>query len=489
MRWGGRLEALNTDMLFDPGAGLASNASMSASILVVDDERGVRTLSADILRRAGYQVETADSAAVALGRFNKGEFDVVLADIKMPGMDGIELCRRMLADRPDQAVILVTGYPSIDTAVRGMKEGAKDYITKPFTPDEIRLVVARALKERELVEENDRLRRDLRSRHGLDTIVGVSPCMRRLFETARKVSRSDTTVLIQGESGTGKELFARALHVHSLRAARTFVTVNCGSLVGTLLESELFGHVRGAFTGAHASKMGLVSTADKGTLFLDEVGELALDLQPKLLRMLQEGEVKPVGALDTRRVDVRVVAATNRNLAEDVAEGRFREDLYYRLNVVGLGIPPLRERREDIPLLVDRFLRASAIKARKRIDGITDAALEHLRGGPWPGNVRELENVIERAVILGSDPVIDVADVSDGPLESGSPGAQDDSPPRLAPPPYPFDGQSLEEVERHHIEHVLQEVGGQKTRAADLLGINRTTLWKKLRQYEEEEEG
>jgi len=455
---------------------------MSNSILVVDDDRGVRTLSADILRRAEYRVETADSAAVALGLFEKGEFDAVLADIKMPGMDGIELCKRMIAARPDQIVILVTGYPSIDTAVRGMKEGAKDYITKPFTPDEIRLVLARALKERELQEENERFRRDLRSKHGLDAIIGVSPCMRRLFDTARKVSRSDTTVLVHGESGTGKELFARAIHVHSLRAARPFVTVNCGSLVGTLLESELFGHVRGAFTGAHVSKMGLVTSADRGTLFLDEVGELALDLQPKLLRLLQEGEVKPVGGLETRKVNVRAVAATNRDLSVAVEEKRFREDLFYRLNVVELRVPPLRERREDIPLLVDRFLRTSAVKARKRIDGITDGALEYLQAAPWPGNVRQLENVIERAVILSGGSVIEVGDVTDNPDEVEQVPASG----RMAPPPYPFAGQSLEEVERQHIEHVMRETGGQKTRAAEMLGINRTTLWKKLRQYEED---
>ena len=458
---------------------------MAHKILVVDDERGVRTLSTDILRRAGYDVEEADSGATALGRFAKGDFDVVLTDIKMPNMDGIELCRRLRRQHPDQIVILVTGYPSIDSAVRGMKEGARDYVTKPFTPDEMRLVISRALKERDLQEENERLRRDLRSRHGLDAIIGVAPSMRRLFETARKVARSETTVLVQGESGTGKELFARAIHVHSERAARSFTCVNCGSLVGPLLESELFGHVKGAFTGAHANKMGLVTVADRGTLFLDEVGEMALELQPKLLRVLQEGEVKPVGSLDTRKVNVRVVAATNRDLAEDVTSGRFREDLYYRLNVVCLKIPPLRERPEDIPMLVDHFLRAYALKARRKIDGITDSALAHLLLQPWPGNVRELQNVVERAVILSSGDVIDLSDVADTPdgLEPPS------TPPTLAPSPYPFDGMNLDEVERRHIEHVLNSVAGQKTRASEVLGINRTTLWKKLRQYEVDPNG
>jgi DNA-binding NtrC family response regulator len=449
-------------------------------ILVVDDERGVRAFCTDLLKRAGYEVETADSAPTALGRLAETEFDVVLADINMPRMDGIELCKRARHERPDQIVILITGYPTIENAVRGMKEGARDYVTKPFTPDELRLVIARALQERALVEENERLRRGLRQQHGLDTIIGVSPSMKQLFETARKVAPSDTTVLLEGESGTGKELFARAIHVHSRRAARPFVAVNCGSLVGTLLESELFGHVKGAFTGAHGNKVGLVTAASGGTLFLDEIGELALDLQPKLLRVLQEGEVKPVGGVETRKVDVRVVAATNRDLQEDVRQGRFREDLYYRLNVISLKITPLRERPEDIPLLVDRFLRACAAKARREIDGISDAALRYLQQQPWPGNVRELQNAVERAVILSSERVIDVDDLTQGPRSAPAAAA----PPRVAPAPYPFENMPLEDVERRHIEHVMQTAGGQRTRAAEILGINRTTLWKKLRQYE-----
>jgi DNA-binding NtrC family response regulator len=454
-------------------------------ILVVDDERGIRTFCADLLQRAGYQAETAESGPAALTRFAEQEFDVVLADINMPRMDGIELCRRMREERPDQIVILITGYPTIENAVRGMKEGARDYVTKPFTPDELRLVVERALNERELQEENERLRGDLRRQHGLDSIVGVSAAMRQLFETARKVARSDTTVLVQGESGTGKELFARAIHVHSNRATQPFVTVNCGSLVGTLMESELFGHLKGAFTGAIANKAGLVTVANRGTLFLDEIGELALDLQPKLLRLLQEGEVKPVGGVETRKVDVRVVAATNRDLGEDVNAGRFREDLFYRLNVICLRLPPLRERPEDIPLLVDRFLRAYAAKAGVRIEGITEGALQHLQQLRWPGNVRELQNTVERAVILTSNRVIDVADVCQTP--EGVPQPSSSPPPAAAPAPYPFTGLPLEEVERRHIEHTMQMMGGQKTKVAEVLGINRTTLWKKLRLYDEEE--
>jgi DNA-binding NtrC family response regulator len=450
-------------------------------ILVVDDERGVRAYCCDLLQRAGYRADAVDSAPAALGRIAEEDFDVLLADVNMPRMDGIELCRRVREQRPDQIVILITGYPSIENAVRGMKEGARDYVTKPFTPDELRLVIARALEERELREENDRLRQDLRSQHGLANIVGTAPVMQALFETARKVAPTDTTVLIEGESGTGKELFARALHVHSLRATRSFVPVNCGSLVSTLLESELFGHVKGAFTGAHANKLGLITVASGGTLFLDEIGELALDLQPKLLRALQEGEVKPVGGVETRKVDVRVVVATNRDLLSDVKQGRFREDLYYRLNVIGLKIPPLRERPEDIPLLVDRFLRAYAQKARREIDGVTEAALEYLQQQRWPGNVRELQNAVERTVILSSGRVLDVGDFTQGP-EIAPPGSLRAA--RLAPAPYLFDGMALEEVERRHIERVMQAAGGQKTRAAEILGINRSTLWKKLRQYE-----
>ena len=459
-----------------------------ARILVVDDERGIRTFASDLLRRAGYEVVTAASAPEALARFAEAEFDVVLSDIKMPEMDGIELCHKLHEQQPDQIVILVTGYPSLESAIEGLKEGARDYVTKPFTPDELRLVVARALKERELQDENEILRRDLRSQHGVDAIIGGSARMRALCATLRKVARSDTTVLISGDSGTGKELVARALHVHSDRAARPFVAVNCGAMVGTLLESELFGHVKGAFTGAHANTIGLVNAAARGTLFLDEVGELALDMQPKLLRLLQEGEVKPVGGVETKKVDVRVVAATNRDLREQVARREFREDLFYRLNVIALEIPPLRDRPEDIPLLVDKFLRDAALKARRPIDGITESGIAYLQGRPWPGNVRELQNTIERAVILASGSVIDVSDLT-GEVDVAAHATGAEAPLRPANAPYPFEGLSLDDVERRHIEHVLRTVGDQKSKAAEVLGINRTTLWKKLRRYDGLEEG
>jgi DNA-binding NtrC family response regulator len=435
----------------------------------------VRSLCADVLRRAGHEVTTAETAeqALALARGAEHAFDLVLADVNLPGIDGIELCRRLRADRPDAVVILITGFPSIENAVRGMKEGARDYVTKPFAPDELRLVVARALEERELRRENARLRHEL----AFGNLVGRSPRMQELFASIEKVARAETTVLLAGESGTGKELVARALHFHGARAGKPFVAVNCGALVGSLLESELFGHVRGAFTGADKAKKGLFVAADAGTLFLDEIGELQLDLQPKLLRALQEGEVKPIGGLDTTRVDVRVIAATNRDLGQLVAAGRFREDLYYRLNVIALTVPPLRDRREDVPLLADHFVARAAEKARRPRPVLSDDAVAWLASQRWPGNVRELKNAIERAVVLGGD-VLGAGDFA--PREPARPA----TPLPVAPAAdYAFATTSLEELEKLHIQRVLDLCDGQKARAAAILGINRTTLWKKLRQY------
>jgi DNA-binding NtrC family response regulator len=444
----------------------------TGSILVVDDERGVRTLCGDVLTRAGHKVSVAPSAEEALALAKDTAYDLVLADVNLPGMDGIELCKKLRAARPEQTVILITGFPSIENAVRGMKEGARDYVTKPFSPDELRLVVLRALEERDLRRENDALRREL----AYGNLVGRSKAMRELHANIEKVARADATVLLTGESGTGKELVARAIHYHGSRAHRPFVPVNCGALVGTLLESELFGHVRGAFTGADKAKRGLFVAADEGTLFLDEIGELAPELQPRLLRSLQEGEVKPVGGLENIKVDVRVVAATHRDLAHDVAAGRFREDLYYRLNVIVLHIPPLRERVEDIPSLVEHFAGRIAERVRRPRPTVSDAAVEWLQQQKWPGNVRELENAVERAVVLASGELLDVEDFAP-PKRSGF------APPPGAPGDYPFSRMSLEELEKLHITKVLELSAGQKARASAILGINRTTLWKKLRQY------
>ncbi len=447
-----------------------------SSILVVDDERGIRALCTDVLGRAGYDVEATDSAAGALAAVSRRRFDLILCDINLPDQDGVSLLPRLLAPRADDlpppAVLLITAYPSLDTAVRGMKLGARDYIGKPFSPDELRLVIRRALDEDELRRAHGELTRRL----AYGSMLGESAVMQQLRQTIDKVAPSDATVLITGESGTGKELVARALHFAGKRASRAFTPVNCGALVGTLLDSELFGHVRGAFTGADTAKRGLFVAADGGTLFLDEIGELPIELQPKLLRALQDGEVKPVGGTQALRVDARVVAATNRTLEEGVKTGTFREDLYYRLAVITIEVPPLRARPGDIAPLARHFAEQAAIRAERSRPGLTDAAIAHLMAHSWPGNVRELENTIERAVILSSGDVLDVADVA----------------PSTARPAVATTGlttftgdhvPTLDELERTHILRVLELCDGQKTRAAGLLGINRTTLWKKLRQY------
>jgi len=441
-----------------------------SSILVVDDERGIRALCNDVLGRAGYEVETVDSAAGALAAVSRRRFDLILCDINLPDQDGVSLVPRLLVGDVQPAVLLITAYPSVDTAVRGMKLGARDYIGKPFSPDELRLVVRRALDEDEL----RRAHRELTRRLAYGSMIGDSPVMQQLRDTIDKVAKADATVLITGESGTGKELVARALHFAGRRASQSFTPVNCGALVGSLLDSELFGHVRGAFTGADSAKRGLFVAADGGTLFLDEIGELPFELQPKLLRALQDGEVKPVGGTTATRVDARVIAATNRSLDDATRSGTFREDLFYRLAVITLEVPPLRNRPDDIPQLARHFADDAAQRAERGRLELTDAAIAHLVAQPWPGNVRELENTIERAVILATGNVLDVGDVAGG---------------RPTPPPGAlpsFNGDhvpSLDELERAHILHVLELCEGQKTKAAALLRINRTTLWKKLRQY------
>jgi DNA-binding NtrC family response regulator len=441
-----------------------------SSILVVDDERGIRALCSDVLGRAGYEVEATDSAAGALAAVARRRFDLILCDINLPDQDGVSLVPRLLTGDTLPAVLLITAYPSIDTAVRGMKLGARDYIGKPFSPDELRLVVRRALDEDEL----RRAHRELTSRLAYGSMIGDSLAMQQLRDTIDKVAKADATVLITGESGTGKELVARALHFAGPRAGQSFTPVNCGALVGTLLDSELFGHVRGAFTGADSTKRGLFVAADRGTLFLDEIGELPFELQPKLLRALQDGEVKPVGGTTALRVDARVIAATNRPLDEATRAGTFREDLFYRLAVITIEVPPLRDRPEDIPQLARHFADDAALRAERGRLELTDAAIAYLVAQPWPGNVRELENTIERAVILATGNVLDTSDVA----------ARRQAAPPAAIPTFSGDHvPSLDELERAHILRVLELCEGQKTKAAALLRINRTTLWKKLRQY------
>jgi DNA-binding NtrC family response regulator len=457
----------------------ADGAPRGSSILVVDDERGIRSLCGDVLRRAGYVVDVVENGAGAIAACKTRRFDLVLCDINLPDITGLQVMETLLGEGGGAAptFILITAHPSVDTAVRGMKLGARDYIAKPFTPDELRMVADRALSEDALRRENSELRREL----AYGNLLGESEPMQALRETIAKVARADVTVLITGESGTGKELVARAIHYEGERAGKPFVAVNCGALVGSLLESELFGHVRGAFTGAEQTKQGLFVSAHLGTLFLDEVGELPLELQPKLLRALQDGEVKPVGGVTTTRVDARVVAATNRDLQERVHEGAFREDLFYRLNVIAIEVPPLRERASDIPILAEHFAANAALRARRPRPALTREATDWLVSQPWPGNIRELENAMERAVVLASGDTLDASDF----MPRGAAAA---AAARSVPAPTALEGPdglpSLEELERRHVERVLEAVGGHKTKAAAILGINRTTLWKKLRQYD-----
>ena len=438
-------------------------------VLIVDDEADVRMALADALGN-GRTVVTAADAYQALAKFVEIRPDVVLTDLKLPGMDGIELMRRVRELDPECPVILLTASRRVETAVAAIRQGAADYIAKPINLDELQIVIERAIERRALRSEA----RDLRLRiadQRIESIVGVSGAMERVRKIILQVAPSRACVLVAGESGTGKERVANAIHEHSPRAKQPFVKLHCAALAESLLESELFGHERGAFTGAVTRRDGRFQQADGGTLFLDEIGEISPAVQVKLLRFLQEHEFERVGGNKTIRVDVRVVAATHRDLLAEVKRGRFREDLFYRLNVVQIVVPPLRARRSDIPLLADRFLRQAARVNNSRVRAFTDEALECLVRYPWPGNVRELENAIERAVVMCLGDVIGV----------------DDLPPLLAPasrdemPPVP--GASLAEIERFVILRTLEHTGGCKSHASRLLGITQRTIQNKLHQY------
>ncbi|HVK76065.1 MAG TPA: sigma-54 dependent transcriptional regulator, partial [Kofleriaceae bacterium] len=381
-------------------------------VLVADDEQSMREFLSIALRRAGHEVTLASSGAEALTALRAQPADVVITDLRMPGeLDGLGLLRAVRAEAVDAEVILVTAFATADTAIAAMKQGAYDYLTKPFKIDELHALIDRAMEKRALVAENAALREQVAGRVRMAQLLGRSRAMQKVFELVGKISSTRTSVLITGESGTGKELVARALHTEGSRAGGAFVAVNCGAIPDELMESELFGHVKGAFTGAHADRPGLFREADGGTLVLDEIGELSLGLQVKLLRALQEKKVKPVGGSHEIEVDVRVVAATNRELEEEVARGAFRQDLYYRLNVIEVRLPPLRQRREDVSLLVEHFLRRFGKDHHKTLTGLSPAAMKRLEDYDFPGNVRELENIIERAVALAGGPMIDVDDL------------------------------------------------------------------------------
>jgi two-component system response regulator PilR (NtrC family) len=442
-----------------------------ARILVVDDERSMQEFLEIFLRGEGYEVVTAGDVDAARGRLESDDFDVVITDIQMPGGSGLDLLRAANQVAPETMVIMITAYATTETAIAAMKEGAYDYLTKPFQVDEIRLVVEKALEKKSLALENRRLRSELRTRSRSRRIIGSSGPMQRVLELVGQVADSRANVLVTGESGTGKEVVARAIHEMSERRDGPFIVVNCAAIPENLLESELFGHVRGAFTGALHNKEGLFELADKGTLFLDEVGDLPLALQVKLLRVIQEKSYRRVGGTQDQQADVRVVSATNRRLEEEVANGRFREDLYYRLNVIEIPLPPLRERKDDLALLADHFVDKYSRELGKKVEGISGEAFEQLLAYRFPGNVRELENVIERAVALTRGPVIDVEALPRSVLARVEPAGAA----RI-----PAQGVSLdklmEDYERSLILEALGPAGGVKKRAAKLLGISFRSL-------------
>jgi len=437
-------------------------------ILVVDDDEITCNLLEEVLSKEGYAVDKALNGQEAIEKGEKKSYGVVLSDIRMLDVDGMEVLRAYRQRSPETIIIMMTAFGSIETAIRAIKEGAYDYVSKPFKLDEIKLTIQRSLEQKRLVEENIYYRQELITKYKLENIVGRSPQMLQVYKTIARVAESRSTVLITGESGTGKELIARAIHFNSPRSPRPFVAVDCSSLAETLLESELFGHVRGAFTGAVMTKKGLFEEADRGTCFLDEISNISLATQAKLLRVLQEHEIKRVGGTETIKIDVRIVAATNQNLEELVAEKRFREDLFYRLNVVSIQLPSLRERPEDIPLLADHFLNKYATQNNKPICRISPEAMDVLIRYRWPGNVRELENVIERAATLSNTNLIIPEDLPRRLQMELSQIAISSLPSSLP----------LSELEKLYIQKVLEETGGNKKKAADILGIDRRTLYR-----------
>ena len=449
-----------------------TSKAATLSLLIVDDEVVTRALCAEVAAQAGLEVRSSETTEQALEIMEQYPVDIVVTDLKVPQLGGIGLLKRLRANFPQIAVLVLTQYGTIETAVEATRLGALDYVTKPFHVEDFRSKIDRVVRTIELDQENRVLREQLRSRPGFGGLIGVAPKMQRVYKLIEKVAQHNYPVLILGESGTGKELVARSIHFSGPRRARPFVPVDCSALAPTLIESELFGHVKGAFTGAQHSKQGLLEAAGDGTLFLDEIGDLPVDLQAKLLRALQEREIRPLGGTDRVAIRARVMAATNRDLDTLVRAGTFRQDLFFRLNVVQIKLPPLRERKSDIPVLVSAFLEKFS-DAKAPVRSISEDAMRRLMAYDWPGNVRELENAVERAVALGSGPILHVGD-----LPSNLQYAQ----------PERFTEQNelvpLEELERRAIFHALRETSGDKLAAARLLGIGKTTLYRKLKQYE-----
>ncbi len=443
-----------------------------AQILIVEDDRKMRLALREIMTNEGYVVDTVETGEAALGRADGNGYDLVITDLKLPGIDGMDVLRAIRKSRPETSVVIITAYATVDTAVEAMREGAEDYISKPFNLDEIRLIVRKVLEKKALLDDNRLLRSQLRKKYSYDNVVGNSEAMIEVYKTIDKVKDSKATVLILGETGTGKELVARAIHYNSARSEKPFLPVNCAALTESLLESELFGYVKGAFTGAVKDKQGVFETADGGTVFLDEIGDISPRLQQVLLRVLENGEIQPVGSTTRKKVDVRVVAATNRNLEELMRSSAFRADLYYRLNVISIRLPSLAERKEDIAALASHFLRKYSAENNKPITGITKEALRMLEAYDWPGNVRELENVIERATLLEIASEITPESLPEKVRTSL------DSPPAV----FDEDLKTLEEVGKAYIIKVLEKTGGNKAKASDILGINRTSLWRMIQR-------
>ena len=442
------------------------------SILVVDDEANARTALAELLRDEGFRVETAADGFKAIGKMEDFAPDLVLTDLKMPGMGGVELLEKIRATDEEIVVVVMTAFGAVESAVEAMRKGAADYLTKPLNTTALFLVVSRELERRRLRQEAGSLRARLAERYSFDNIIGSAPVMQTVFKTVAQVASARASILITGESGTGKELIAAAIHQRSPRAKGPFVKLHCAALAETILESELFGHERGAFTGAAGRRDGRFQQAHGGTLFLDEIGEISPSVQVKLLRFLQEHEFERVGGNETIRVDVRVVAATNRDLKAEVERGRFREDLYYRLNVITLEMPSLKARPSDVPLLAVHFLKKYATENGKTIEGFSDDALGRLGGYSWPGNVRELENVVERAVVMCNGPRITGAEL----------------PPQIQPAAQPggirIPGSTLDEVEHYAILKTLESTGGSTSKAAEMLGISVRKIQYKLHEYQ-----
>jgi two-component system response regulator HydG len=451
---------------------------MSGNILIVDDEQSMCEMLDAGLKKRGFTTTWRTSAAEAFELVIAQDFDAVVADVNMRGMSGIELCERVAKNRPDVPVVVITAFGSLETAISAMRAGAYDFITKPFEIDQLKLTLERAVQHRTLREEVRRLRRAVDESQRFEEILGTSPAMKKVYDLLDRISDSDASVLITGESGTGKELVARALHKRGRRAGGPFVPINCSAMPETLLESELFGHARGAFTDAKAARAGLFVQANNGTLFLDEIGDMPIGLQPKLLRALQERSARPVGGDTEVAFDVRVVAATNRDLESAVEERRFREDLFYRINVIHIELPPLRARGSDVLLLAQKFLEHFAAVSQKKVVGLSTGAAERLLAYHWPGNVRELQNCIERAVALAFCEQITVDDLPEKvrSYKSSHVIVASDDPSELVP---------MEEVERRYVMRVLEAVGGNKTLAAQILGFDRKTLYRKLDRYGE----